>query len=809
MTVLRHALRQLAKSPGFTLVAVLTLALCIGANSAIFSVVNAVLLRPFPFPEAERLVYVNNSYPKNDLARANVSIPDYLDRVGRAPSIASAMLYHWESTNLATQARPTRVAGVRATPSMFATLQVQPAIGRPFDEANAAPGSEHVVILSDSLWRESYGARTDVIGETIRLNGVPHAVIGVMPESFYFPEPGVKLWTPFAFTPQQKSDDERGHEFSWMLARLQPGATPAQLEQECATIIAQNLEGIPAARAWVETTGFCAIVESMSDVWVAEARPMLWLVQAGVIAALLIGCANVANLLLTRAVARERELAIRAALGAGRWRLIRQLATESLVLFIEGGALGLLVAMWGLSATDAFGVAALPRGESVQLDRAVFLFTLVSAVLTGLAFGLLPAWQGSRADAADALRDAGTRTTSGRRQRRLRHGLVIVEVALSIMLLTTAGLLYRSFERLQQQSPGFDPSSVLTARLTLPEAKYPTDDQRRAFADRLVGVLRALPGVEAVGFTDVVPFGYSNSQGTYRIAGQESNPGQPPPHGMIRSVSPDYFAAMKIPVMRGRGFTAQDAAESEQVVVIDRVLADRYWPGQDPVGQFLYRGENKPGNLRKIVGVVATVKHSGLDDPTSKETLYFPYAQRPVESFTLVVRTALRPDGLISATRQAVLGIDAEQPLFDIQTLASRMDGKLQRQRTPMLLIGLFSGMALLLAALGVYGVLAFTVGQRTHEFGIRTALGATAGDVLRLVLRQGLLLVATGVVLGVAGYLGVSRFLQHLVFQITPLDPVSLIVGPALLFVVALIACWLPARRATKVDPLVALRAD
>lgn len=809
MNDLQFAFRQLLKNRGFTVVAVLTLALCIGANSAIFSVVHAVLLRPLPYAEPDRLVSVNNSYPKANLLKAGSSIPDYLDRVERASSLESATLITWESFNLAGEERPTRVLGLRATPSMFATLRVLPVLGRAFDETEAQPGKEQVVVLSHALWKDHFGGRPSLIGETIRLHGISYTVIGVMPEGFQFPQPEVKLWVPFAFTDEQRSDQERGREFSSMLARLKRGATPEQLQQECAAIIRQNMERLPNSRAWVEASGFTARVSPVLEETVQDVQAMLWLVQAGVIAALLIGCVNVGNLLLARAVTLQRELAIRFALGAGRWRLVRQLGVESLVLFVTGGVVGWWVAWLGLSATEALGITSLPRGEAVGLSLSVFWFTLASVGLAALTFGLLPAWQATRVDAAEALRDGGGRTSASRFQLRLRHGLVVTEVALAVMLLTTAGLLYHSFDRLQKQSPGFDQTSVLTARLTLPPAKYPLDDQRRAFAHRVVEELRAVPGVISVGFTDVIPFGYNNSQGTYHIAGQEPAEGQPPPHGLIRSVSADYFSTMRIPVLRGRAFTAQDDSQAEPVVIIDRVLAERYFPDRDPIGQQIFRGASEPQNLRTIVGVVAPVKHQGLDDPTAKETLYFPYPQRPVESFSLVVRSAVSAEELIPSLRRTIQRVDPEQPLFDVQTLAGRIDGTLQRQRVPMLLFGLFGGMALFLAALGVYGVLAFNVGQRTQEFGIRTALGATAGDVLTLVVVQGLRLVAVGIGLGLVAYFAVSRFLRHLVFDITPLDPASLVVGPAVLLVVAFAASWLPARRAAQVDPMVALRNE
>jgi len=807
MNDLRFAVRQLLKNPGFTTVAVLTLALCIGANSAIFSAVHGVLLRPLPYPGSERLVYVNNSYPGNDLPKASVSIPDYLDRVKEAPAIAAAMLYTFESFNVTAGDPPTRVMGLRVTPSMFETLQVLPQLGRPFGAADAQPGNDRVVLLGHSLWQDRFAGREEIVGETVRLHGIPYAVIGVMPETFQFPQPNVQLWVPFAFTDEQQSDAERGNEFSTMLARLRTGATPAQLKQECDTIIARVLERLPDARSFVETTGFTAVVSPMLAETVANAAGMLWLLQAGVVAALLIGCANVANLMLTRVITREREFAIRAALGAGRWRMLRQLGVEGGVLFLVGGALGWFVALWGLSAADVFGLADLPRGGDVHLDGSVFVFTLASVAVTGLLFGMLPAAYASRVDANESLREAGMRASTGRSRARLRHGLVVAEMALAVMLLTTAGLLYHSFDRLQEQDPGFDDTSTLTARLTLPPAKYPTDELRTAFARRVVAELESVPGVSDVGLVDAVPFGYTNPSGTYGIVGYEPGNGAPPPHALVRSVSPGYFAAMGIPLLRGRAFTEQDDSGGVPVVVIDRVLAERYFRDADPIGRQITRGGAQ--QARTIVGVVAPVKHGGLDDPTTKETLYFPYDQRPVETFTLVARTTLAADQLMSTVRQAVLRIDPEQPLFDLQTLAGRIEGTLAQRRIPLRLLGVFGGMALLLAALGVYGVLAFNVGQRRREFGIRTALGATTGDVSTLVLGQGFRLVLLGTVAGLMGYVVLSRFLRSLVFDLSTLDPVSLVMGPSVLVAVATLACWLPARRAARVDPMIALRTE
>lgn len=807
----KHALRGLAKTPGFTVVAIATLALCIGANSAIFSVVNAVLLRPLPYPDSDRLVIVNNTYPGHGLDRAGVSIPDYFDRMERAPSIEDGALYTWDSYNLSQEGSPSRFLGLRATPSLFSTLQVSAAMGRVFTSAEARIGHDHFIVLSHGLWRDNFGADPEIVGQEIRLNGELYEVLGVMPESFAYPQPNVKAWLPFAFSPEQLSLDERGREFSDMIARLKPGTTPETLSAECAAIVEQNLEAYPEFRPLAEASGFTGIAQSMLEENTEKVGPMLWLIQIGVVVALLIGCANVANLLITRALAREREFAIRAALGASRWTLIRQLLAESLTLFLIGGSMGLVIALWGISGMEALNITDLPRGETVTLDKVVFGFTLGCSALTGLLFGLIPAMQASRPSAQETLQSGGSRTTGGRRQRTLRSVLVVVEVALCLMLLTTAALLIHSFRALESQPPGFDPTSVLTARFTLPEHSYNENHHLLSFTSRLEEELRALPGVESVGFASMIPFGYGNTQGTYRIVGHPAPEGTSPPHGLIRTATPGFFEALRIPIVRGRMFTPQDHAEAEQVVIVDQVMVDRHFPNEDPIGKQIFRGsrEPTPENVRTIIGVVNAVKHSGLDDPVTKETLYYPFAQRPVNGLGVSIRTSLPPAALIPSVRQAVLSIDPELPVYQLRTLEERIHSSLQRQRTPMVLLTLFGMIALLLASLGIYGALAFSVGQRTQEMGIRMALGANAEDVLKLILRQGLWLVGVGAGVGILGYLMIGRLLEHLLFEVTPIDPISLLGAVTLIFAITTVACLLPARRATRIDPAVALRDE
>ncbi|MDI1335680.1 MAG: ABC transporter permease [Lacunisphaera sp.] len=807
---LKYALRSLRKSPGFTIIAIATLALCIGANSAIFSVVHAILLKPYPWPDSEKLVYVYNSYPLMGLPNAGVSIPDYLDRRAGVAGFADTAMFTNRSYNLSSDSEPERIIGLCTTPSLFTTLQTGAKLGRVFTDAEAEPGTDHVIVLSHALWKNRFGANPAIIGRSIRLNTQAYTVIGVMPEGFYFPNPRTQAWVPFAFTAQQKTDDERGNEYSSSIARLKPGATLDAVQRDLDVIQARNAERIADSREFWKTSGFGGKVNGFLEQNVANIRGMLWLVQAGVAAALLIGCANVASLLLARAVARERELAIRAALGAGRGRLMRLLLLESLLLFLGGGALGLLVAWWGVDTLGSLGLSTLPRAFAVQLDPSVFAFTLACALVTGLGFGALPAWSASRSDAAAALKEAGTRGSAGRRTTFLRAALVVGEIALAVMLLSTAGLLVRSFERLQEQNPGFSPGGVITARLSLPDAKYDQPAKRIAFADATLARLRALPGVTSAGLTDVLPFTGNNSSGSYKMPDVVLPAGAPEPHGQQRAVDPGYFKTMGMTLVRGRLFTDADAEGAQKVVVVDRVLADKYWPGQDSLGKRISRGgSEKEPLIWTIVGVIAPIKFQGLDEDVKKETLYYPFAQTTRNNLILVIKTGGDPTALTAAVREAVHSADPEQPVFDIRTMQQRMDEVAQSRRAPMLLLSLFSGVALLLAVLGVYGVLAFSVAQRTSEFGVRLALGATPGDIASLVLRQGARLVLIGVATGLAAYLALSSVVGRLLYGIAPTDPATLALAPVVLALAALLASWLPARKATRVNPIEALRAE
>jgi putative ABC transport system permease protein len=802
MNNIRYALRQLARTPAFTLVAVVTLALCIGANSAIFSVVHAILLKPYPWPDSDRLVYVYNTYPLMGLPNAGVSIPDYLDRRG-VTGYADSAMYAGASLNLAGAQEPQMINGLSATPSLFSTLRTSAALGRLFSEDDARPDAPATIVLSHALWKSQFASDPAIVGRVIRLNDRPVTVIGVMPNWFYFPDLKTEAWIPFAFTPAQRSDQERGHEYSNSIARLKPGATLAGVQKELDQVQARNAERLPQGREFWRTSGFDGHVVGFLNQNVKNVRSMLWLVQAAVAAALLIGCANVAGLLLARSVGRERELAIRTALGASRFQMARLLLTESLLLFLAGGILGLIVAVWSIDALRMVGLSNLPRASEVGLDPSVFAFTLVCALVTGLAAGSLPAWAVSRDNTSSTLKETGGRGSAGRRTQRLRSTLVVAEIALAVMLLSTAGLLVKSFIRLQKVDPGFVPGGVIAAQVTLPEGKYDKPGKITVFHDAVVARLAATPGVLGAGSTDFLPFTDEYNSATYSSPDIDLAPGAPAPHALIRSADPGLLKTLGLTLLQGRWFDDSDVSTGRPVVIVDRVLVDKYWKGQNAIGKRIGGG----GDTSIIVGVVATSKIRSLDERSEKETLYFPLAQAPQKNLSFVVRTDGDPAMLATAIREAVHAVDPNLPVYDMKTMVQRIDEAVQPVRAPVVLLSVFGGLAVVLAILGVYGVLAFSVAQRTSEIGVRMALGATSRDIAALVLRMGTLVIGLGTAVGFVGYLALSRLVAAHLFNTPSMDPATLASATLSLAAVSFAACLLPALRAARVEPVVALR--
>jgi predicted permease len=815
---LRYGLRMLRASPGFTLAAVLTLALGIGANSAIFSVINGLMLRPLPYPDSEQLVSVYNTYPKMNLEYAGTSIPDYLDRRDRAEALADLAMYHGESFNLAEQGTPQRLVGSVATPSLFTTLQVGAQLGRVFGTEAAVIGQDHVVVLSDALWRNQFGADRGVIGRDVRLNGESYRVVGVMGPEFAYPNRNTQLWVPFAFTPKQMSDDERGHEFSDSIGRLKPGATIAQLDAQCDAIVQANVERIAASgsqyaqavKEGVANSGFTGRVKSLRDALVGELKPELLLLQAVVAFVLLIACANVANLMLTRISARQKELSVRTALGAGRGRLARQLLVESLLLALAGGLAGLVVAQWCVQLISLLGLDQSANNFQIGLDAGVVGFTLVLALVTGVLFGIFPIVALWRERSYEVLKEGGRGSGGSRSARATRRVLVVVQMAMAVALLAGAGLLIRSFMHLQEASPGFNTESVLSVRLDLPQNRYKDDAAVAQFYQRALEAVRALPGVKSAGIVSSMPFTNNNSQGSYHIEGHEPAAGESVPHGFVQVVDEDFFKTMQIPLLQGRGFATADSADAGKVVVIDDLLAKKYFgDAAKALGRRISQEDGQKGPWSTIVGVVGTIKRNKLYELTNKETYYFYYQQRPDRSSTIALKTDLVPSVLIAPLRAALRSIDAEQPIFDVQTMNERIRTSLDDRRTPMLLLMLFAAVALALSAIGIYGVLAFSVASRTGELGVRMSIGARRSDILKLVLADGMRLSAIGLGSGLVASLVLSQLIKSQLFGIGVVDPVTLLGVIAVLAAAALLACWLPARRAAQLDPTEALRHE
>jgi predicted permease len=806
MQDIRYALRTLRKQPVFTLVAILTLTLGIGANTAIFSLVYQILLRPLPYPDAERLVFVWNSYPLMGLDQASVSIPDYIDRKTQAPALEDATLFMNRSLNLAESGEAIQVRGLAVTPSFFSTLRRQPALGRGFTDAEAIPGADKEVILTHGLWQARFGGEPSIVGRDIRMNGESYKVVGVLPRDLELPGREIGALVPFAFTPQQMSDDSRGNEFSQMIARLRPGATIEEANAQMKTIVGRVLERLPARADFARTSGFTGFAKPIREQLVGDTRLALYVLQAGVFLVLLIACFNVANLLLMRATGRGRELAIRTTLGAGHWRLVRQMLTEGVVLSLFGAVAGLAVGLAGVRALLAMSATQIPGQPTAALHLPVLGFTLVLGVLTGLVFGAVPAISVIRGNTSALLKDDATRGSAGRATGFLRAALVVAEVAITLVLLVGAGLLIKSFANLQRVNPGFESQNVLTAQVVLPASRYPQPEARRAFWQRLIENARKIPGATVVGLTSNVPFNGSVSTGSYSIVGYTPGPGEARPHARQELVSADFFKAMQIPIREGRDFNDGDTADSPQVAIVDQYLVDKYFKGRSAIGQEIQRGGPDSPKIR-IVGVVGTINSIDLAQPVTKERIYRPVMQQPGSGMALIVKAGIEPTQLVSQVRSAVQQIDPEQPVFDVRTMEQWMDRALEGRRTPMTLLGIFGAVALLMSAIGIYGVLAYAVTQRVREFGIRQALGADSRSILSLVLSQGLMRTGIGIVIGLVGAVVLTRYLQSLLFGVGARDIPVYAGVTVLLLVVAMFACYIPARRATRIDPMVALR--
>jgi putative ABC transport system permease protein len=802
MADLRYALRMLAKSPAFSLIAILTLGLAIGANSAIFSVVNAVLLRPLPYPHSEQLVRVFGSQP--ELAIAPTSPANFLEWKDENQVFERIGTYVGQGFNLLGGVKPERVIGARVSAGVLPLLGVQPALGRLFTNDEDQEGRGQVVILSHDFWRTRFAGDANTIRQTITLNDRPYTVIGVMPPGFAFPSTRTQVWVPVAFNAAERAT--RDTNFIDVIARLKTGVSIEQAQANMNAVARSQTERYPRTN-----TGIGVKVVSRQEHTVGDVRPMLVVLLGAVAFVLLIACANVANLLLARAAARQREMAIRGALGASRSRVVRLLLTESVLLAVVGGAVGLLLAIWSLDLLVSLKPANLPRLAEIGVNRTVFLFTLAVSVVTGLLFGVVPALQVSKLDLNEGLKESSRGGSDSPRRHRMRALLVVSEVALSLILLVGAGLMIRSFSRLLAVDPGFKADHVLTAFVSLPVSKYPKREEQTAFFDRLLERLRNVPGVSAAGLVTDIPL-YGGSSTGFDVEGRpEAAPGT---RSMTdyRLINSDYFAAMGIKMLKGRAFSRHDTEAAPGVVIINETLAARYFAGEDPIGRRLDLSGD-PKDLREIVGVVGDVRNYGVDAEVKPE-VYVPFLQSApeylssvVSALTIVVRSAIEPTALAAAVREQVQALDKDQPVSEIRTMEYYLADSMAQRRFNMLLLGVFAGLALVLAAVGIYGVIAYNVTQRTHEMGIRIALGARSGDILRLVFTNAMVTTLTGIVIGLAAAFALTRLLQSLLYQVTATDPFVFATIPILLLVVAGVATYIPARRAMKIDPITALR--
>lgn len=794
---IRYGLRSLLKRPGFTAIALIALALGIGANTAIFSLVNAVVLQPLPYKDPDQLVWAWGSV-RNGISSASVAPPDYLDfrRQNKTFEHFAASFTLPLSANLTGSGDPERLEASGVTGNYFDALGIAPALGRGFSLNNEKTGEDQVALLSYALWQRRFGGDPQIVNKTIILNTKPYQVIGVMPAELKLPQPG-ELWVPMNFDSDEEMKMRQAH-FIRPVGKLKPGVSLAQAQADIDLIAAQLEQQHPDTN-----TGWSLRLVSLRDQLVGNSRSIVFILFGAVGLVLLIACANVANLLLVRAAVRQKEIALRTALGASRSRIVRQMITESLLLSIVGGALGAVVAIWGVDLLVALSAGSLPPTVNVRIDATVLAFTVAVSIVTGLLFGVAPAARAWKVDLIDSLKD-GARGTEGSLRHRTRSLLVVLESAVAVMLLIGAGLLVRSLVALQNVNPGFDANNTLSMQIALPLQKYEAEGQTANFFQQLEERVDALPGVESVGLITELPFSGQLNDVPYTVEGR---PPVAPDQGLgadWRRVNQSYFNALRIPFLRGRNFTEQEVRQRDKVVIVSQQLVAMAFPNEEPLGKRLISIISD--DPYEIIGVVGDIQHTSLAGQPFA-TMYFP--TRNAGRMNLVVRTQGDPLSLVGAVRKEVHALDPDQPISQVKLLSDWVDSSVAGPRYRTILLALFAALALILASIGIYGVMSYSVAQRTHEIGVRMALGARQWDVLKLVVRQGMVLVLIGVVLGLAGAFALTRVMASLLFQVTAKDPITFGVVAALLILVAFIACYVPARRATKVDPLVALRYE
>jgi len=814
---LKYGFRSLWRDKGFALTVLLTFSVCIAANAALFAIVNSVILHPLPVSDANSILLMSNEYPKAGATGTNNSSSgDYFDRLKEMTVFESHAVFRQRNQTVELNGSPQQISGMLVTPSWFKLLRVSPAIGRAFTEEESETGSDEKVILSHGLWQQLYAGDKSVLGRELRISGRPFTIVGVMPRNFNFIDPDVRLWMPLAFTAEEKTVH---HSNNWYdIGRLKPGATIQQAQSQVNALNNENLERFPEFKEILINAGFHTEVKPLQDLLTAGVKGTLYLLWGGAFVVLLIGGLNIANLALARLALRRKEMATRIALGAGRSQLMRQLILENLGLALLGGVGGVALGAGLLRTLNAIGLEHFPRAGEVHMDSRVVLVSLALSLVAGLFVGLFPLASISKISINDALHEDSRTGTTGKKSRSVRQLLVTAQIGFAFALLVGAGLLLASFRLLLHVDPGFNPNGVVTASVGLPSARYPRDKELRDFMNRALPAVRAIPGVSIAGATDAIPLGGNHDDSVILAEGYQMKPGESLISPLNISVTPSYFEALGIKMVRGRSFDDRDNDTAPRVIIVDERLAQHFWPDRDPIGRHMYMPADAK-DLTKIdehtvwltvVGVAKMLRYENLDGSGAPfGAYYFPSSQQPARTFTFALKTAGDSGSALRALRAEISRIDPDLAIFDAHSMSERIDLSLSSRRTSMVLANAFGGVALFLASLGIYGVLAYLVAQRTREIGIRVALGSTKAAILRLVLAEGFKLVAIGFVLGVIVAASLQKAVASEIYGIRPLDPLVLVSVMAFLAAVALAASTVPVRRATRVDPIVALRAE
>jgi len=814
---LKFSLRSLWRDKGFAATLLLTFSVCIAANTALFAIVDGVVLRPLPVPDANSILIVSNDYPNAGVSGSNNSASgDYFDRLREMTAFESQAVFHDRNQTVELNGSPQQIHGMLVTPSWFTLLRVSPTLGRAFTEEEGEPGRDQEVILSHGLWEQLYAEDKSVLGRSLHISGKPFTVVGVMPANFNFIDPDVRLWMPLAFTPEEKTVH---HSNNWYhIGRLKSGATLQQAQAQVNALNKENLERFPEMKELLINAGFHSTVKPLVDMLIAGVKGTLYLLWGGAFLVLLIGGLNIANLALARLALRRKEIATRIALGASRAQVTRQLLLENLGLALLGGIAGLALGVGVLRTLNAIGLEHFPRAGEVHVDGTVAFVSLALSLIAGLFVGMFPLVGISRIGINDALREENRSGTGGKKSRSVRRLLVAAQIGFAFALLMSAGLLLASFRALLHVDPGFDPRGVVSASIALPKSRYSQNEPRRDFMNRALAAIRTIPGVSSAGATEAIPLGGNHSDSVILAEGYQMKPGESLISPLAIAVTPGYFNTLAIPILRGRDFTDRDNDTAPRAIVVDERLARHFWPYSDPLGRRMYFPSD-PKDLLKIdqhtqwmtvIGVARSLRYENLDDSGATVGAYYvPNSQLPASNFTFALKTSADPASTVRALRDQIARLDPDLALFDIHSMSERIDLSLASRRTSMLLANAFGGVALFLASLGIYGVLAYLVAQRTREIGIRVALGSSRAGILGLVLREGSKLVAVGFVLGIIAAASLRKAVATQIYGVRPFDPLVLLAVMAMLAGIALLACAVPARRAMRVDPIVALRYE